>query len=352
MSELILWTDRFEPRSLDECDCHQDVQKDLKRMVVNKDIPHIIMYGPAGAGKQTRVRALLRGVYGDGVGRMKPETMVMESGFTFETMQSPFHTELYASDLGFKDRQCVQQVLKQLASNYNPMTLLPTTSAKNDGAPRYRIFVIQEAQALSTPAQAALRRTMELYSSSARLILLTERLSGLMEPLKSRSVCIRVPRPSIKDTVRILTLVCQKAGKTAPDQNRLTEIANMSRCNLRAALLMLQRSFSFKPSQPLKLSLPKWRQVVMEVCDKVRKSPTVDTVLQVREDLAHMMVKCIPSQDVLEELFLNFLSHASNPKQQEAILSAASHYVSSTCNQSHGFAVPLHVTRQQRPLVS
>eukprot|EP01056_Protomagalhaensia_sp_Gyna25_P002829 Protomagalhaensia_sp_Gyna_25__2828@NODE_263_length_4136_cov_33_415182_g204_i0_p2_GENE_NODE_263_length_4136_cov_33_415182_g204_i0NODE_263_length_4136_cov_33_415182_g204_i0_p2_ORF_typecomplete_len369_score48_11DNA_pol3_delta2/PF13177_6/1e25RuvB_N/PF05496_12/0_00095RuvB_N/PF05496_12/3_4RuvB_N/PF05496_12/3e03Rad17/PF03215_15/1_6e05AAA/PF00004_29/0_00036AAA/PF00004_29/4_1e03AAA_30/PF13604_6/0_00068AAA_22/PF13401_6/0_0028AAA_22/PF13401_6/1_4e03Flavi_DEAD/PF07652_14/0_0087Sigma54_activ_2/PF14532_6/0_04 len=339
---LALWADGG-PSTLDECDCHGDVQEQLLRLGARRDIPHMILYGPSGSGKQTRIRALLKAVFGDNAGKIRSESITMEkSGFIFETMQSQFHTEVYASDLGFKDRQCIQLVIKNLASTYSAATLL---GEKQEKRPEYRVFVIQEAHALSMPAQAALRRTMERFSGTARVVLLTEKLSGIIEPLKSRCVCIRVPSPSIPEVVSVLQKTAVKAigepstsqrpsrVERAPDVSSdtalLEAIAVASNRNLRVAIILLQKALkSTRPTSASNLEKlkPKWKQVIDDICNKVRKAPTAQTMLDVRDDLAHMIVVCIPGQDILEALALNFLSHESSPQVLEAILAAAAHY--------------------------
>lgn len=47
-------------------------------MVTQGEFPHLMVYGPPGAGKKTRVMALLREVFGPGVERLRCETREFE----------------------------------------------------------------------------------------------------------------------------------------------------------------------------------------------------------------------------------------------------------------------------------
>lgn len=53
-----------------------------------------------------------------------------------------------------------------------------------------------EAENLTKDAQHALRRTMEKYASTCKIILCCESSSRIIDPLRSRCMIIRVPAPS------------------------------------------------------------------------------------------------------------------------------------------------------------
>ena len=57
---MVLWVDKYRPKSLDALDYHKPLAQQLKRMVSAGDFPHSLVYGPSGAGKKTRIMAMLR----------------------------------------------------------------------------------------------------------------------------------------------------------------------------------------------------------------------------------------------------------------------------------------------------
>lgn len=45
------------------------------------DFPHLLVHGPPGAGKKTRIMAIIRELYGPGVERLRMEAMNFEVCF-------------------------------------------------------------------------------------------------------------------------------------------------------------------------------------------------------------------------------------------------------------------------------
>lgn len=56
-------------------------------------------------------------------------------------------------------------------------------------------MIINEADALSRDAQAALRRTMEKYMGNMRIILCAESTAQIIGPIRSRCLLMRVGAP-------------------------------------------------------------------------------------------------------------------------------------------------------------
>ena len=44
------------------------------------DIPHLLVYGPSGAGKKTRIMCVLREMYGAGVEKLKLDQQTYQVG--------------------------------------------------------------------------------------------------------------------------------------------------------------------------------------------------------------------------------------------------------------------------------
>jgi replication factor C subunit 3/5 len=74
----------------------------------------------------------------------------------------------------------------------------------------FKIVVIDKIDNLSYYAQASLRRTMEKYANICKFIFISNQLSKIIEPIKSRCILIKVPLPQNNDIVKTLLEITTK----------------------------------------------------------------------------------------------------------------------------------------------
>lgn len=216
-SFTMLFVDKHRPSRLSQLNYHDTLTKRLTSLAADPGgLPHLLLYGPSGAGKKTRVMALLREVFGCGAERLRLEkrtfTTPTKRQVEINMIQSNYHIEMAPGDAGLNDRYVIQDVIKEMAANKNIASVV-TSKDGNDGEDdghakkkaakaSYKVVVLVEVDKLTRQAQAALRRTMEKYSSSCRLILCCNNPSKVIDPVRSRCLGIRVAAPS-DDEVRL-----------------------------------------------------------------------------------------------------------------------------------------------------
>lgn len=163
---MSLWVDKCRPNTIGKLTLHPDVNAKLQALSMGEELPHLLFYGPPGAGKKTRVMALLREIYGSGVEKIKLEhrTFKTASGKPIEigTIGSNYHIECNPSDVGNNDRFVIQEVIKEIASHGN---------LSSSAAPGSRSFKIGELTFIEFHRRHNLRLTImflfvNLYSSS------------------------------------------------------------------------------------------------------------------------------------------------------------------------------------------
>lgn len=115
-----------------------------------------------------------------------------------------FFYSVNPSDAGIYDRVVITDIIKNIAQTH----LIDV-----GGQREFRVIVLSEVDELTKDAQHALRRTMEKYVATCRLILCVNSTSRVIPAIKSRCLGIRVPAPSHDDIVKILNVSWQAESK-------------------------------------------------------------------------------------------------------------------------------------------
>jgi replication factor C small subunit len=207
MSEI--WTEKYRPRTLDEVVGQKHVTERLKAYVDAGNMSHLLFSGPAGTGKTTCALAMSKEMFGDG---WRGNLM-----------------ELNASDERGID--VVRGKIKEFARTA-PL-----------GEASFKIIFMDEADALTADAQAALRRTMERYSRICRFILSCNYASKIIDPIQSRCAVFRFSPLSHEDIKEYLERIIA-TEEVDIEADALEGLIHVARGDLRKAVNALQVSAS------------------------------------------------------------------------------------------------------------
>lgn len=169
-----VWTEKYRPDTLDEIVGQEKIVERLSAFEEQGTIPHLMFAGPAGTGKTTSAVALAKDLYGD------------------EWKQNFMETN--ASDERGID--VVRDKIKNFART-KPVDA------------EYKIIFLDEADALTTDAQQALRRTMEQFSDNARFILSCNYSSKIIDPIQSRCAVFRFNRLENEKVEEYITRIAE-----------------------------------------------------------------------------------------------------------------------------------------------
>ncbi|XP_070607802.1 replication factor C subunit 3 [Erythrolamprus reginae] len=316
---MSLWVDKYRPTSLCKVDYHREQAVQLRNLVQCGDFPHLLVYGPSGAGKKTRIMCLLRELYGSGVEKLRIEhqtiTAPSKKKIEISTIASNYHLEVNPSDAGNSDRVVIQELLKTVAQSQQ----LETNTQRD-----FKVVLLTEVDKLTKDAQHALRRTMEKYMATCRLILCCNSTSKVIAPIRSRCLAVRVPAPSIGDICAILSNVCKKEGLTLP-QELARRIAEKSGRNLRKALLMCEacrvQQLPFTPDQDI--SEADWEMYLRETANAIVSQQTPQRLFEVRGRLYELLTHCIPADIIIKGLLSELLNNCDGQLKGEVTQMAA-----------------------------
>lgn len=328
----MLWIDKYRPTTLEKLTFHPEVNKILDQMSKCSDIPHLMFYGPSGGGKKTRVSALITGIYKK-PGKIHAETKVVQktaptaSGgaaavgpkIEINVVMSNCHLELNPSDVGSsQDKVIIQEVIKEIAASPPLNALAP-----------FKTIVIHEADRMSREAQDALRRTMEKYSRTCRIILIATSACRISAAIRSRCLQIRVPLPPQEQVVECLETVARAEGVTLPETLAAT-IAKHSGGNVRKALLSFEAEYARVGNaltETTKVQDADWIVYLQKnVVEQILCDQTPATLAKVRMSVYELLTHCIPPELILKQLALNLITNLDADFQHE-LIKWASYYV-------------------------
>jgi replication factor C small subunit len=152
-----IWIEKYRPARLADIVGQDEIVERLSSYVRTGNLPHLLFTGSAGVGKTTAAVTLAR-------------------EFFKNNWQRNFR-EMNASDERGID--VVRNQIKEFART------------GRDGDVPFKILFLDEADALTTDAQAALRRTMESYAQTCRFILSCNYSSKIIDPIQSRCAIYR-----------------------------------------------------------------------------------------------------------------------------------------------------------------
>jgi replication factor C subunit 3/5 len=281
----------------------------------------MLFYGPSGSGKKTRVMAMLRAIYGPGAERVRLEHRPFKtpSGRAIEmtTVASNFHIEINPGDAGIYDRYVVQEVIKEMAA-YSPL---------GEGARPFKVVILSEVDRMTKEAQAALRRTMEKYSSTCRLILVCSSPSKVIEPVRSRCLGVRVPLPSPADLMRVLQAVATKEGITLPTAFA-AKLSQASGRNVRRAVLLLEAAKvqGYPFTEASRVPLMDWERYVEVLSRDIVKEQSPKSLIACRAKIYELLVNCIPADALIRKLLACLLEKVKcDPAKHELAAWAAAY---------------------------
>jgi replication factor C subunit 3/5 len=290
---MSLLIDKTRPHELSALTFHVETNNLLQKISQSPDFPHLLLFGPSGSGRKTRALCILREIFGLGADKVRTETKTLKTAggtsFTVEVTTSSFHIEVSPGELGGnRDAILIQTLIKEAAQ-----TPPPVVSEKTRG---FKVVVIHDADTLSKQAQAGLRRTMEKYISSCRIILIAENFSRLIPPIRSRCLCIRVPRPETQE-------IAQTLANVASDENikniNVNEISEASGRDLRRALLLLDVA---RVAGHARLNKFPWEAYVEEIGRDIVTEQTPRVLLLVRNKFYDLLGSGIPADVIFSKL--------------------------------------------------
>eukprot|EP00126_Sphaerothecum_destruens_P007861 Sdes_comp20017_c0_seq2m12720 len=204
------WVEKYRPTLLRDIVGNEETLSRLEVIATDGNLPNIVISGPPGTGKTTSVLCLAH--------------MLLGSNYREAVL------ELNASD----DRgiDVVRNTIKLFSQK---KVSLPKG--------RHKIIILDEADSMTEGAQQALRRTMELYSSTTRFAFACNASDKIIEAIQSRCAILRYTRLSDAQILSRLLHICDQENVPRTEEG-LEAVIFTAQGDMRQAINSLQSTFS------------------------------------------------------------------------------------------------------------
>jgi len=252
--EHSLLVEKYRPSKLENYVGNESIKKSISNYINQNDIQNLIFYGPAGTGKTTLAKLIIKNLDCD-------------------------HLYINASDeRGIETIRDKVQGFASVAS-FKPL----------------KIVILDEADFLTIQAQASLRNIIETFSRTTRFIMTCNFVERIIDPLQSRCQVLKIVPPTKKDVAKHLNWILQQES-IEHNINDLVPLVNQYYPDLRKCINTIQLS-----TQDNTLKLDKSILVSSNYIDKVitelSKGNKVSSFNTIRQIIADANV------DDFDELF-------------------------------------------------
>jgi len=243
MKDHSLLVERYRPDTLEGYVGNENIKASIKKYISQNDIQNLIFYGPAGTGKTTLAKIIVKNIDCD-------------------------YLYINASDENGIDT--IRDKVRGFASSasFKPI----------------KIVILDEADFLTINAQASLRNIIETFSRTTRFILTCNFIERIIDPVQSRCQVLKIVPPSKGEVARHLNdILIKELIKFIPED--LKTIVNQYYPDIRKMLNTIQLSIT----QEHELNIDKEVLVASTYQNEIlkelqKKSPNWRTMRQIIAD--------------------------------------------------------------------
>jgi len=206
IKEHTLFTERFRPTDPKDYIGNEVFKASLDQWIKQQDIPHILLYGPAGTGKTTAAKLIVANLDCD-------------------------HIYINCSDEN--GIETIREKVKSFASAATFRAL--------------KVVIMDEADFLTINAQAALRNVIEAFSKTTRFVFTCNYVERVIDPIQSRTSVFEVLPPSKSEVAKRCVQILDEVACNRSTED-LVAIVNKTYPDIRKTLNLLQSCIISEPA--------------------------------------------------------------------------------------------------------
>ena len=258
-SENSLLVEKYRPTKLENYVGNNSIKTKISKYLEQNDIQNLIFYGPAGTGKTTLAKLIVKNLDCD-------------------------HLYINASD-----ERGIETIRDKVSGFASVASFKPI-----------KVVILDEADFLTIQAQASLRNIIETFSRTTRFILTCNYVERIIDPLQSRCQVLKVVPPNKKEAAYHLSWIMDKEG-IAFEMDDLGSIVLQHYPDLRKCINTIQAN-TIDNQLKLDKSVLVSSNYIDKVIDNLKSKPNFKSIRQIIADA---------NVDDFDELFRALFDRAS-----------------------------------------
>jgi|TARA_Y100000356_G_scaffold134521_1_gene144093 replication factor C small subunit len=180
-----LLVEKYRPTNIDNYVGNENIKNTISQYLGQNDIQNLLFYGPAGTGKTTLAKLIVKNLDCD-------------------------HLYINASD-----ERGIDTIRAKVTGFASTMSFKPL-----------KVIILDEADFLTIQAQASLRNVIETFSRSTRFIMTCNFIERIIDPLQSRCQTLKVVPPNKVDILKHLVKIIKREEIYSTEDDLRTIVDN------------------------------------------------------------------------------------------------------------------------------